>query len=162
MAVGGSGGGSMFELFTEGAKNVILVADREARTRGHRRVDTAHLLLAVTEVSDGLAVRVLHDLGFDLPPVRERLLAALGPTRGNEPEVILFTDGVKRSLELAWRESRALGHDRIDTHHLLLGLVRHHDDIVAAVLRGIDLDSVREHVIQATHGETAEGDQQDP
>ena len=53
-------------------------------------------------------------------------------------------------LELSLRESLQLGHDRVGTGHLLLGLIREGDGVAAQVLvrLGADLNQVREQVIE--------------
>ena len=51
-------------------------------------------------------------------------------------------------LELALRESRALGHQYIGTEHILLGLVRENDGVAARILLdlGVDAETIREAV----------------
>lgn len=47
-----------------------------------------------------------------------------------------FTAGVRRALTLAEREARALGHERIGTEHLLLGLLTEEGSAAATALAG--------------------------
>ncbi|MFI6514679.1 Clp protease N-terminal domain-containing protein [Spirillospora sp. NPDC050679] len=56
-----------------------------------------------------------------------------------------FTDRARRAVVLAQEESRLLGHDHIGTGHLLLGLVRDPDPVLAGALE-VDLPAVRAKV----------------
>ena len=59
-----------------------------------------------------------------------------------------FTSGARRVAVLAEEEARMLGHDRIGTEHLLLGLLREGDGVAASALEslGISLEAVRQQV----------------
>ena len=54
-------------------------------------------------------------------------------------------------LELALRESLALGHNYIGSEHLLLGLIREGEGLAARILTeaGVSLDDLRERTIAA-------------
>jgi hypothetical protein len=60
-----------------------------------------------------------------------------------------FTDEARRSIICAQEESKALGHDRIGTEHLLLGLF--HDDVGGAAVTlqsfGVTLEAARDAVV---------------
>ena len=49
----------MFERFTERARQVIVLAQEEARTLRHNYIGTEHLLLGLLREADGVAARVL-------------------------------------------------------------------------------------------------------
>ncbi len=67
-----------------------------------------------------------------------------------------FTDRARRVIVLAQEEARQLNHNYVGTEHILLGLIREGDGVAVQVLvrRGIDidLDRVRQQVIQGLHG----------
>ncbi len=56
----------------------------------------------------------------------------------------MFTDRVKKVMQLAREESVRLGNDYVGTEHLLLGLIREGDGVAIAVLRnqGVDLEEL--------------------
>ena len=62
-----------------------------------------------------------------------------------------FTTGARRALSLAEREARALGHDRVGTEHVLLGLLTEEDGAAAEVLlgTGVAIAAVRRKVQEA-------------
>src|SRR5690242_16078739 len=52
---------SMFERFTERARQVVVLAQEEARTLKHNYIGTEHILLGLLREEEGLAARVLED-----------------------------------------------------------------------------------------------------
>ena len=94
----------------------------------------------------------LETIGIDLDEVRSRVEAAFGPGAldSSTPGCVPFTPKAKEALELALRESKALGDGAIRTEHLLLGVVRSSGGAGAEVLRalGIDPRTVRAMVVE--------------
>ncbi len=66
--------------FTPRAKRVLEMAIEEARDLGHSYIGTEHILLALIEEEDGVANRVLENLGLDLLKVRSEVLGEIGET----------------------------------------------------------------------------------
>ncbi len=62
---------------------------------------------------------------------------------------IPFTPRSKRTLELAWNESKSFGHNYIGTEHLLLGLIKEGDGVACRVLNnfGVSLPALRQAVL---------------
>jgi len=52
----------------------------------------------------------------------------------------MFTDRVKKVMQLAREESVRLGNDYVGTEHLLLGLIREGDGVAIAVLKNLTVD----------------------
>ncbi|MBD3321910.1 MAG: AAA family ATPase, partial [Chitinivibrionales bacterium] len=63
----------------------------------------------------------------------------------------MFTDRVKKVMQIAREESVRLGNDYVGTEHLLLGLVKEGDGVAVAVLRslGVDLDVLSQNIEKA-------------
>ena len=114
----------MFERFTERARQVVVLAQDEARALKHNYIGTEHLLLGLLREEQGLAARVLESLGVTVEEVRIQVARIVG--QGDELAMgqIPFTPRSKKILELSLREALSLGHDYIGTEHLLLGLAR--------------------------------------
>jgi len=143
----------MFGRFTERAQRAIYFAQEEAKQLMHDYVGTEHLLLGLIRESDGIAANVLTKLGVTLDAVRNFIVNIIG--YGNQgSEVQGYTPRTKRVFELSFMEARNLGHNYIGTEHLLLGLIREPEGVAAVILRGmgIDLDKVREEVINMLNG----------
>ena len=66
--------------FTPRAKRVLELAVEEARSLGHNYVGTEHLLLGLIREGEGVAAKVLLELGVDRTRVREETLKLLGGT----------------------------------------------------------------------------------
>ena len=144
----------MFERFTEPARQVVVLAQDEARTLRHDAIGTEHMLLALLRVDGGMSVRVLTSLGLTSEKVRARVARTVGHGNAFPPALIPFTPDAKRALELAWRESLTMGHDWIGTEHLLLGLVGEERGAAASVLVdcGVAPDSVNREIVRLLSG----------
>jgi ATP-dependent Clp protease ATP-binding subunit ClpC len=150
------------DKFTERAKKVLVYAQDEATRFNHNYIGTEHLLLGLLREGDGIAAKVLGNLGVELNKVRSAVEFIIG--RGERMVVgdINLTPRAKRVIELAVEEARRLGHNYIGTEHLLLGLVREGEGIAAGVLEslGVNLDKVRAQVVQVvSHGSMETGGQ---
>jgi hypothetical protein len=147
----------MFERFTERARQVVVLAQEEARGLTHHYIGTEHLLLGLLREEEGLAARVLESL--DITVERARLEVAQIVGRGEEPtgDAIPFTPRAKHVLELALNEALALGHNYIGTEHILLGLVSENEGVAARVLLdfGADAEKVRGELFRMLSGRGA-------
>ena len=148
----------MFEKFTERARQVIVLAQEEARMLNHDYIGTEHLLLGLIHEGEGVAARVLESLGISLEDVRQNVEEMIGRGDHELSGHIPFTPRAKKVLELSLRESQQLGHDYIGTEHILLGLIREGEGVAAQVLvkLGGDLNRVRQQVLQVLGGRAGE------
>ena len=150
------------DKFTERAKKVLVYAQDEATRFNHNYIGTEHLLLGLLREGEGIAARVLSNLGVELNKVRSAVEFIIG--RGERMVVgdINLTPRAKRVIELAVEEARRLGHNYIGTEHLLLGLVREGEGIAAGVLEslGVNLEKVRAQAVQVVSHGSLEGTQQ--
>lgn len=137
----------MFERFTERARQVVVLAQEEARTLGHDWLGTEHILLGLVREREGLASRVLASLGVTLEQVRAHVVRAVGSREGeHRAGQIPFTPEAKKVLERALREALSLGHNYIGTEHLLLALTREREGLAARILGELDVDAERVRV----------------
>src|ERR687890_567112 len=121
----------MFERFTERARQVVVLAQEEARTLKHNYIGTEHILLGLLREEEGLAARVLESLDITVERVRAQVVRIVGSGEEVTSGQIPFTPRAKKVLELALREALSLGHNYIGTEHILLGLVRENDGVAA-------------------------------
>jgi len=133
------------DRFTKRARRVLTLAQEEALRLNHNYIGTEHLLLGLVREENGVAVKVLRELGVE-PSQVIRAVERTVP-RGDRPPFgkPTLAPRTKRVVELAVDEARLMGHHYIGTEHLLLGLVREGEGIAVNVLRGlgINLDRVR-------------------
>ncbi len=141
----------MFERFTEPARQVVVLAQDEARTLQHNYIGTEHILLGLLREEDGIAARALESLGITIEEVRGQVARIVG--RGDEVPhgQIPFTPRAKKVLELALREALSLGHQYIGTEHLLLGLGRENEGVAMRILSafGANAEKIRNEIIRA-------------
>src|SRR5919199_129350 len=148
------GRGKMFERFTERARQVVVLAQDEARALKHNYIGTEHILLGLLREEEGLAARVLESLDITVEEVRAQVARIVG--QGDEVTTgqIPFTPRAKKVLELALREALSLGHNYIGTEHILLGLVRENEGVAARILLDFDADAdkIRNEIIRMLSG----------
>ena len=141
---------SRFEKFSERARRVLTIAQEEARQLNHNYIGTEHILLGLVREEEGVAAKVLTNLGASLNKVRQAVEFISG--RGERPSTgeTGLTPRAKKVIELAIDEARQLSHNYIGTEHLLLGLLREGEGVAAGVLDslGISLERARTETTQ--------------
>ena len=144
----------MFERFTERARQVVVLAQEEARTLKHNYIGTEHILLGLLREEEGLAARVLDSLDITVEDVRANVARIVGQGEEVTTGQIPFTPRAKKVLELALREALSLGHNYIGTEHILLGLVRENEGVAARILLDFDADAekIRNEIIRMLSG----------
>jgi ATP-dependent Clp protease ATP-binding subunit ClpA len=146
----------VFDRFTDRARQVIVLAQDEARALRHNYIGTEHLLLGLLREEDGVGRRVLESLSISADSVRLQVVRIVGEGEGEAVPAgqIPFTPRAKKVLELALREGLALGHNYIGTEHILLGIARENDGVAARILRelGADAETIRDAVIRTVPG----------
>ena len=140
----------MFERFTDEARQVVVLAQDEARALRHNYIGTEHILLGLLREEEGLAARLLESLSVTAQDVRAQVARIVG--QGDEVTTgqIPFTPRAKKVLELALRDALSLGHDYIGTEHILIALVRENEGVAVQILRDFDADAekIRNEVIR--------------
>ncbi|MEZ4656428.1 MAG: ATP-dependent Clp protease ATP-binding subunit [Caldilineaceae bacterium] len=133
------------DRFTKRARRVLTLAQEEALRLNHNYIGTEHLLLGLVREENGVAVKVLRELGVEPTQVIRAVERTVGRGERAPFGKPTLAPRTKRVIELAVDEARLMGHHYIGTEHLLLGLVREGEGIAVNVLRGlgINLDRVR-------------------
>jgi ATP-dependent Clp protease ATP-binding subunit ClpC len=131
---------------TEQARRVIGSALVETRNLQHNYIGTEHLLLGLVCESEGIAAKVLSDLGVELNKIRSAVEFIIGQGDHIVLEEIDLTPRAKKVIELAVDEAQLQNHLHIDTEHLLLGLLREGEGIGVGVLESLSafIEMVRE------------------
>jgi len=108
----------------------------------HGQIGTEHLLLGLLREEEGVASRVLRELGLQSGDVQhwvERLSTVR--RRSLLSADLDLTPRTKRVLELAGDEAKRRGNSQIDTHHILLALMRQGDGTAVEVLQQLGVTS---------------------
>jgi len=128
----------MFERFTDKARNIIILARKEAEKFNHDFLGTEHILLGILAQNDEFPILILRKLGIDPDRVRQDIEAAIPKgTNTLTYDEIPFTSKARRALELAVDEARLLKHNYIGSEHILLGLIREEEGIAGNILRSL-------------------------
>jgi ATP-dependent Clp protease ATP-binding subunit ClpA len=145
----------MYERFTERARQVVVLAQEEARANRVRYIGTEHILIGLLREENGLAARALESLNVEVEKARELVrTASQGPLTEEGDDPPKLTPRAQKSLERALREALHLGHNYIGTEHVLLGLL-HDDNGAVRILQGdfdVTPNKVRNEVIKILSG----------
>jgi ATP-dependent Clp protease ATP-binding subunit ClpC len=141
-----------FQNFTAKANQAVTNALRLARSKG-QDVGTEHLLAALVDGGDNMAVQALLALELDPDDLRAELLATMPADASSTETERRFEPTGTAALQAALAEAISMGHNYIGCEHLLLGIVSEPDGTGGAVLRehGIDLKAAR-RTVQASLG----------
>lgn len=139
------------DKFTKRARRVLSYAQEEATRLNHNYIGTEHLLLGLLREEEGLAAKVLRELGVDHNRVRRMIEDIVGRGQAPANARLTLTPRTRRVIELAVDEARRLGHHYIGTEHLLLGLVREDEGVAISVLRTLNLtpEKIRQQLTKA-------------
>ena len=144
-----------FARFTDHAKELLTMAQREAEQSGHSYIGTEHMLLACFGNAEFLAARVLDTLGIEQEAVRSSIDEVIGAKKPELRKHIIPTSRVKKVIEIAFHLSASADDERVGTNHLLLALAAEGDGIAAHVLKdlGATKDRIQKEVGQLTEPE---------
>jgi ATP-dependent Clp protease ATP-binding subunit ClpC len=121
--------------FSNRVQDVIRLSREEAIRLGHDYIGTEHLLLGIIREGEGIAVKILRNLGVDLYKIKkavEDTVRSGGATLtiGNIP----LTKQAEKVLKITYLEAKLYKSEVIGTEHLLLSLLRDEDNIAAQIL----------------------------
>lgn len=135
-----------FSRFTPRARQVVVVAQNEARAANNAEILPQHLVLGLLTDPDGLGARAIAAQGVDLETVRHAATATLPPAVEELPALIPFDAQSRKALELTFREALRLGHNYIGTEHILLALLEAEDGVGVLSGLGVDKAAVEENI----------------
>ncbi len=121
--------------FSERVQEVIRLSREEALRLGHDYIGTEHLLLGIVREGQGVAVRILKNLGCDLIKLKKSIedsVKTIGGTLtiGNIP----LTKQAEKVLKITQIESKIYKSNVIGTEHILLSLLRDEDNLATQIL----------------------------
>lgn len=121
--------------FSNRVNDVIRLSRDEALRLGHDYIGTEHLLLGIIREGEGIAVKILRNLGVDLYKLKKTIEdfvkgSSSTITIGNIP----LTKQAEKVLKITYLEAKLYKSDVIGTEHLLLSLLRDEENISAQIL----------------------------
>ncbi|MFC2085980.1 ATP-dependent Clp protease ATP-binding subunit [Bacteroidota bacterium] len=133
--------------FSNRVRDVISFSREEAIRLGHDYIGTEHLLLGIIREGEGIAVKILRNLGCDLFKLKKMVEDTVRSTGGTlTVGNIPLTKQAEKVLKITYLEAKLYKSDVIGTEHLLLSLLRDDENIAAQILQqgfSISYDGVR-------------------
>jgi ATP-dependent Clp protease ATP-binding subunit ClpC len=126
----------MFERFTEDARNIVVLAQREARALNHNYIGSEALLLGLV-LDRGIVGQALAEQEITYESVTAKIVELVG--RGNvAPEGHSpFTPRARAILQAANEVSHRSGHGYIGPEHLVFGLLEAEHSVACRVLTAL-------------------------
>jgi ATP-dependent Clp protease ATP-binding subunit ClpC len=151
--------------FSNRVQEVIRLSREEALRLGHDYIGTEHLLLGIIREGEGIAVKILRNLGCDLYQVKKSIEDTVRSsggtiTIGNIP----LTKQAEKVLKITYLEAKLYKSEVIGTEHLLLSLLRDDDNIAAQILNqfNVQYDLVRNELDNIISGKPSAPSSQEP
>ena len=145
--------------FSNRVRDVISYSREEAIRLGHDYIGTEHLLLGIIREGEGIAVKILRNLGCDLLKLKKSVEDTVRST-GSSLSVgnIPLTKQAEKVLKITYLEAKLYKSDVIGTEHLLLSLLRDNENIAAQILQqgfSVTYDAVRNELDSIISGKAS-------
>jgi excisionase family DNA binding protein len=139
-----------FDKFTKRVKQTMLLAAEEARNFKRAQVGPEHILLGLIREGEGVAGRVLDELGIKFDRAVQAVEATSGVSNEIDQPVQDPDDTAEQVIGLAVVEAKQLKHHFIGTEHLLLALTHDPEGNAMRALAqlGVTAEQVREAVLR--------------
>ena len=127
------------------AQEALQEAKNIADNNNQQQLDVEHLLLALVEQPEGIAVPILQKIGVDIDQLKSRLkehLSSLPQVHGGGGiEQIYISPRLNKTLETAWQEAQAMKDEYLSTEHMLLAIAE--DPSAPQILNGMGVTKAR-------------------
>jgi ATP-dependent Clp protease ATP-binding subunit ClpC len=139
-----------FERFTEKAQETVQRAQSVMLEHNHNQLDAEHILLALLEPADGVAVRIVQRLRVSPDLVRGEIRRILGEkpritsedgSGGTAQGQMFVTPQTVELLSAAREEADRLSDEYVGNEHLLLAVARSRDSAAGQALRRMGVDA---------------------
>lgn len=139
----------MEELFNERAQVVLEIAQDEAKRLKHQSVSSEHILLALVLEPNGIAGKVLRELGVnetDIYEEIEHLIGYGGVNKYVEGIYLPYSPRMKQVFALANSEAKKMNIQKIGTEQILSSLLKDESIMATRILinLGVDVATVRQ------------------
>ena len=136
----------MEDLFTPKAKEVLMLAQEEAKYFKHQTIGSEHLLLALVVEKEGIAGKTLREMNIQENDIREEIehYTGFGMVKHYPDNYFLpYSRRVKQIIAYANDEAKRSGAEKIGTEHLLLGLLRDEEILASRIMLNLGLSLSR-------------------
>ncbi|MGB0887482.1 MAG: ATP-dependent Clp protease ATP-binding subunit [Vicingaceae bacterium] len=137
--------------FSTKVKDVITFSKEEALRLGHDYIGVEHLLLGIIREGDGLAIKILTNLGVDLKELRKKIESSTKVGNGTNTQLsnIPLVKQAEKVLKITYLEAKVLKNNIIGTEHLLLSILKGEDNIATNALNtlNINYEAVKDEIM---------------
>src|SRR3989304_488776 len=115
----------MFERFTDDARKVMALANKQAQQFGYEYIETEHILLGLLNQSNSTGVTILKDLGVNIEKILSEV-EQLPKSRADKTkmEKLRQSEGAVNVVKYAIEEAGAFEHNYIGSEHARRGARR--------------------------------------
>ncbi|ENZ5657621.1 ATP-dependent Clp protease ATP-binding subunit [Enterococcus hirae] len=143
----------MEEFFTQRTQLVLEIAQDEAKKFKHQSVSSEHILLSLVIEPNGIAGKVLREVGLTETDIYEEIEHLIGyGTMTSYPQgtFLPYSPRMKQIFALANSEVRKMGAQKVGTEHILLSMLRDESIMATRMMinLGISLTKVRQSLKQ--------------
>jgi len=133
------------DRFTQQAQEVLAASQDMVRTQRHSQWDVEHVLLALLQHQDGLAGRILDNMGVDVRALTGRVADTLAraPKLAYDVVQVYTTPRIVKMLETANAESERLKDEYVGVEHILIAIADEREGESARILREFRIDKER-------------------
>lgn len=131
----------MDNQYTPSAKNVLVLAQEQAKYFKHQAVGTEHLLLALAIEKEGIASKVMQQFNISDDDIREEIERFTGYgtlSRAEKAAYLPYSPKAGEVLQLAGEEARNMQQGRVGTEHMLLALLADDSILSSRILIALD------------------------
>jgi len=136
--------------FSQRVKDVLIYSREEAQRLGNDYIGLEHLLLGIIREGEGLAIRILRNLGVDLAEVKKKVELAVASHKEKPAggENLPLIKQAERALKITYLEAKLFNSEMIGTEHLLLAILKDENNLVTKIftLYSVSYDSVKDEL----------------
>jgi ATP-dependent Clp protease ATP-binding subunit ClpC len=136
--------------FSQRVKDVLIYSREEAQRLGNDYIGLEHLVLGIIREGEGLAVKILRNLGADLREIRQKIEMSVAShkERPSGAENIPLIKQAERALKITYLEAKVFNSELIGTEHLLLAILKDENNLVTKTFGtfAITYDSFKEEL----------------
>jgi len=137
--------------FSAKVKDVITFSKEEALRLGHDYIGVEHLLLGIIREGNGLAIKILTNLGVDIKELRKKIESStkVGNGTSNQLSNIPLVKQAEKVLKITYLEAKVFRNNVIGTEHLLLSILKGEDNIATNALNALNVnyEAVKEEIM---------------
>ena len=118
--------------FSQQVKDALIYSREEAHRLGNNYIGLEHILLGIIREGEGLALKILRNLGMNLVDLRRRIESAIANVTEKtiSGDALPLTKQAERALKITYLEAKHFKSELIGTEHLLLAMLKDENNLV--------------------------------